>query len=653
MSFNDLMAENPVDDLLKECLELEYKGEYGQAISRLHEGIDKGNEDQSPQKDKARIIIRIGWLEFMAGHYRQAWDVIEEGLKLSEPKSSATYEGLITQAAILAETNDLSGSEEVYTRAIELCRELGLEGMLYRGLHGLAVGVYLPRGQFDLALSFEREALLLARREPANKPIWKFLNTIGWVHWLSGNSFELNETLERLQYEITPETPSEGYYLVLRAQALLDSNHDPEMVMSYLTHARVIGEMRGDPGLITMVRSSLARYFLRLQKPAPAMDWAKMAVDFARKVGYMHMLGISLYVQAFGMWLAGDLGVAEETLDESIKILTKLDARYDMAYAWLLLAIIQYFHGQPGANETWRTAMRMLVEGDYACLINKTNGFAYQMLSDSLSSKDAEEQKLGQALLNLLIKIPAQPLYITTLGDFYIEQGGRRIEGEDLRQRRAGELLALLLSQPHQQINQEKALEALAPNESRTKQQTILYHATSTLRRLLEPNLPDKFPSRFLEVGNEQLRLILPPGSRMDYEEFLDHCNNKRFDQALGLYGGEWVADYPYAEWAQELRERLSRVYLESLNIRTQALLKHNNPEEALESSRRILALEPWNEAAAEMAIQACNMLGDKAGAIRVYKSLQKALSDEFGLEPSGEIRIKFNEIMTETSGSS
>jgi len=646
------MAENPVNDLLNECLELEYKGEYGQAISRIQQALDNVDENRFSEQDKARAIIRMGWLEFMLGHYIQAWEITDSGLKLAEPKSAATYEGLISRAAIMAETNDLSGSEKEYTRAIELCRELGLESVLYRGLHGLAVGVYLPRGQFDLALSFEREALLLARREPANKPIWKFLSTIGWVHWLSGNSYELNETLERLQYEITPDTPSEGYYLVLRAQAILDSHHDREMVMSYLTHARVIGELRGDPGLITIVRVSFARYFLKLQKPAPAMDWAKMAVEFARKVGYMHMLGIALYVQAFGLWLAGDLDVAEKTLSDSISVLTKLDARYDLAYAWLLLAIIQYFHGQQGAPETWRKAMRMIVEGDYACLINKTNGFAYQMLSDSLSSKEREEQKLGQALLNLLIKIPAQPLYITTLGDFYIEQGGRRIDDEELHQRRAGELLALLLSQPRQQINQEKALEALAPNESRTKQQNTLYHATSTLRRLLEPNLPDKFPSCFLDVRNERLHLILPPGSRLDYEEFMDHCRHKRFDQAIGLYGGEWVADYPYAEWATELRERLSRMYLESLNIRTQALLKHNNPEEALESSRSILALEPWNEAAAEMAIQACNMLGDKVGAIRIYKSLQKALSDEFGLEPSGEIKVKFNEIMTEVSGS-
>ncbi|MGA9397558.1 MAG: BTAD domain-containing putative transcriptional regulator [Anaerolineaceae bacterium] len=646
------MAENPVNDLLNECLVLEYKGEYGQAISRIQQALDNVDENHFSEQDKARAIIRMGWLEFMLGHYTQAWEIIDNGLKLAEPKSAATYEGLISRAAIMAETNDLSGSEKEYTLAIELCRELGLEGMLYRGLHGLAVGVYLPRGQFDLALSFEREALLLARREPANKPIWKFLNTIGWVHWLSGNSHELNETLERLQYEITPDTPSEGYYLLLRAQAILDSHHDPEMVMSYLTHAKVIGEMRGDPGLITMVRVSFARYFLKLQKPAPAMDWAKMAVDFARKVGYMHMLGIALYVQAFGLWLAGDLDVAEKTLSESISVLTKLDARYDLAYAWLLLAIIQYFHGQQGAPETWQKAMRMIVEGDYACVINKTNGFAYQMLSDSLSSKESEEQKLGQALLSLLIKIPPEPLYVTTLGDFYIEQGGRRIDGEELHQRRSGELLALLLSQPRQQINQEKALEALAPNESRTKQQNTLYHATSTLRRLLEPNLPDKFPSCFLDVRNEQIHLILPPGSRLDYEEFLDHCRNKRYDQAIGLYGGEWVADYPYAEWAMELRGRLSRMYLESLNIRTQALLKHNNPEEALESSRRILALEPWNEAAAEMAIQACNMLGDKVGTIRIYKSLQKALSDEFGLEPSGEIKVKFNEIMTEASGS-
>jgi two-component SAPR family response regulator len=643
------MADDPLSILYDESSELEYKGEYSQAINRIQQALEFVDENHLPKSEKARALIRIGWLEFLLGHYAQAYEISESGLKLAEPKSVNTYEGLVNIAAIKAETNDLAGAEKVYTQAIELCREIGAADILWRGLHGAAVGVYLPRGQFDLALSFEREALLLARRSPARKPIWKFLNTIGWVHLQTGNTHELQETLERLQYEIMPDTPSEGYYLVLRSQATLDSHYDPEMVMSILTHARVISEIRGDPGLVTLVRVSMARYYIRIQKPSPAVDWAEMAVDFARKVGYQHMLGIALYSLAFSLWLAGDLKEAEKCLEESIQVTTRLDARYDRAYAILLLSIIQYFHGQPGAADNWRQAMHSILDGDYACLIEKTGGFAYQMFTESLISKDPEEQRLAQALLVTLKRIPAEPLQITTLGDFYIQQGGRRIDSEDLHQRRAGELLALLLSQPRQQINQEKALEALAPNEARTKQQTIFYHATSTLRRLLEPNLPDKFPSRYLEVGNEQLRLVLPPGSQIDFEAFQEHIRNQRYDQALGLYGGEWVADYPYADWAMELREQLTHMYLEALNTRTQNMLKRNNPAEALESSRRILALEPWNEVAAEMAIKAYFLMDDKVGAIRIYKSLQKALDDELGMEPSDDLKQKFSGMMVET----
>ncbi|MBN2257949.1 MAG: bacterial transcriptional activator domain-containing protein [Anaerolineaceae bacterium] len=643
------MADNPLTALFEESSELEHKGEYSQAINRIQDALEFIENNKLPDSDKARSLVRIGWLEFLLGHYREAYEISETGLKLADPKSETTYLGMINIAAIKAETNDLAGSEKVYTSAIELCRELGRGDLLWRGLHGAAVGVYFPRGQFDLALSFEREALLLAKREPTHKPIWKFLNTMGWVHWMSGNSYELQEILERLQYEVLPDTPSEGYYLVLRAQATLDAHYDPNMVLSILTHARVIGEMRGDPGLITLVRVSLARYYIRMQKPAPALDWAEMAVEFARKIGYMHMLGISLYVQAYALWLAADLKKAEEVLHEAIDVTTNLDARYDRTYAWLLLAIIQYFHGQEGASDTWREAMRLILENDYACLIDKTGGFAYQMFSESLSSKDSDEQKLAQTLLNSIKRIPVEPLQITTLGDFYIEQGGRRISSEELHLRRAGELLGLLLSQPNHQINQEKALEGLAPNEARTKQQTILYHATSTLRRLLEPNLPDKFPSRYLEVRNEQLNLILPPGSQVDYKLLREHHKNKHFDQALGIYGGEWMADYPYAEWALELREDLTRMYLECLNTRTQILLKNNNPSEALESCRRILALEPWNELAAQMAVEACLLIGDKAGAIRIFRNLVKALESELGLEPSPEIKQKISDIAVES----
>jgi len=179
------MADDPLSVLYDESSELEYKGEYSQAISRIQQAQEFVSENHLPVSEQARAMIRIGWLEFLMGHYAQAYAITEKGLKLAEPKSVNTYDGLVNIAAIKAETSDLAGAEQYYTQAIELCRELGTEDILWRGLHGVAVGVYLPRGQFDLALSFEREALLLARRSPARKPIWKFLNTIGWVHWLA------------------------------------------------------------------------------------------------------------------------------------------------------------------------------------------------------------------------------------------------------------------------------------------------------------------------------------------------------------------------------------------------------------------------------------------------------------------------------------
>lgn len=642
------MAENPVKNLLDESVELENKGEFGQAINLVQQAVTYLENTHSSDQDKAIALIRLGRLEFRLGHYRRAHKITDEGLKIAHLKSEAAIEGMITNAVVMAETDDLAGAEKELTQVVELCRELGLDKILYRALHDLAVGVYMPRGQFELALTFEREALLLARRGSIKSEVWKLLYNIGWVYWLSGNSFELQEILQELQEEVIPNTPSEGYSLLLRANATLESHHDSSLVLSYLTQARLIGETRGDPGLIAMVRIAFARYYIKMQKPAPALDWAGLAVDYAKKVGYQHMLGFALNIQALALWLAGDLPGAEQTLLESISVNGKIDTRYDLAYAWLQLAIIQYFHGLKGASETWIQAMRLIIKGDYACLIDKTEGFAYQMLNESLSSKNDEEQKLGLTLLNALKRMPAQPLRITTLGDFFVEQGGRRIDSGDLRQRRAGELLALLLSQPHRRIGQEKALEALFPGESVTKQQTILYHATSTLRRLLEPNLPDKFPSRYLDVRNEQIQLILPPGSWVDYDIFMDHCRHKRYDLALGLYGGEWIVEYAYADWAADLRQRLTHLFLEGLDVHTHNLLKHHNPSEALESSRRILALEPWNEVAAFMAMQACYMLGDKVGAIRIYRSLQSALSDEFGLEPSSEIKVKFNEIMAE-----
>lgn len=220
-----------------------------------------------------------------------------------------------------------------------------------------------------------------------------------------------------------------------------------------------------------------------------------------------------------------------------------------------------------------------------------------------------------------------------------------------LRQRRAGELLALLLFVPGHRLTLEQAIEALSPERAPAAAQVLLHHATSALRHALEPDLPDRFPSRYLTVEEGQLALVLPPGSWFDLEIFEAHCQHGEWEEALALYGGELLPAYRYAEWTLLHRERAALLYQRALLGAAAARLAAGRPAEALDACRRLLALEPWHEGATLVGMRACVALGDVAAARRLYQKLAQTLRDELNTEPQGDLQAYYRELTPPARG--
>ncbi|MGC8874747.1 MAG: hypothetical protein ACP5SI_09935 [Chloroflexia bacterium] len=85
-----------------------------------------------------------------------------------------------------AETGALREVESGYRRAADLAREIGYSWGQVAALHGLAAGIYLPRGQFDLAPAADEQARDIASRE--DQPEWLLypLMTIAMIGQLTG-----------------------------------------------------------------------------------------------------------------------------------------------------------------------------------------------------------------------------------------------------------------------------------------------------------------------------------------------------------------------------------------------------------------------------------------------------------------------------------
>jgi DNA-binding SARP family transcriptional activator len=241
-----------------------------------------------------------------------------------------------------------------------------------------------------------------------------------------------------------------------------------------------------------------------------------------------------------------------------------------------------------------------------------------------------------EGLLAQLARVPPLPLHIVGLGSFEVWQGRRRPEARAWQRRKAGELLRFLLLQPGRAAPHEAVLDALWPGQPPEPARAQLYQATSAVRRLLEPDLPEKFPSRYLQLEADRIVLVLPPGSTVDFEQLEADPDA---ESARGWLDGELFPADRYADWAAAARERVAQCQLRALLARARRHLAAGQPEPALEACHRVLAREPWSEEAVGLGMQACLLLDDRPGALRLYQALADALQRDLQLTPRAHLR--------------
>jgi DNA-binding SARP family transcriptional activator len=547
------------------------------------------------------------------------------------------------------EIGSLAEAEAHYRSAADLAREIGYHRAQAAALHGLAAGVYLPRGQFDLALAADQEVRSIASQHGQQDWLACPLITISMIYQLIGRRDSAQVALDDLGRLAPPGSLIQGHHLCTCASLFLDDG-ELEAGRELLAQARSIAEASGEPGLNVLVRLGLGRYH-RLAGDGPnARAWADDALAFARRIGCRHEEGQALIERGYAAWLCGNEAAAEADLLSAAEILEQMKAAFDLARARFLLAALLHHQGSPQAVSAWLDATRSIIEGGYAFLLEQERTLAFPLLAAYQTSSDATLAQSCEILLERLGRVPPPALRVLTLGRWEVWQGARCVPKRVLRQRRAGELLALLLLTPGCRLSSDQVAEALFPERDPAAAQVLFHHATSALRRALEPDLPDRFPSRYLEVEEGQVTLIRPPGSWLDLEAFETHCGRAEWEQALALCSGDLLPDYRYADWALAARERSAFQYQQALLAAGKARLVERRFNAALDACRRLLALEPWHESAVLLGMRACVALNDLAGARRLYLKLEKALREELDTAPQAELQDLYRSLTRSTS---
>jgi DNA-binding SARP family transcriptional activator len=374
--------------------------------------------------------------------------------------------------------------------------------------------------------------------------------------------------------------------------------------------------------------------------------WAEDAVEVCKRLNYFQFQGIVLIERGRTLISLENFSRAEVDFRMALDLAIKQSAKFDETKATLYLAVLLSATNHPQARGFWLKTINLIKDNGYDFLINQERTLLLPWVSQTLNENDPILAKTSSLLFDQITQLPPPPLYVKTLGEFTLQIGPKTLKKGDLRKRRAGELLALLLSSRGYSLSPDQVCEAMCSEKDPCAAADFYHHAISALRRLLEPDLPDRrFPSRYLEVSGEWVTLKIPPGSQIDFLEFEKHVKEKAWEKAIAIYLGEFLPVYRYKEWSLTRRQHLADQFELSLLALAAQQLSNGNAAVCLDLAQRALVHCPWQEQAVMLGMRAALALGNRVIAIKLYQRLEDNLERELGIAPQEELQQLYLDI--------
>jgi DNA-binding SARP family transcriptional activator len=616
------------------------KGESLTALDKIPSAISTARGKEPAQL--VAVLISSAEQLLLSGNFEQASEYADEASRMNTG-TKERLRALILVGTAMSFLGKLDDSENALLEAVKLARGSSDIAGLADALFSLAHCVLLVRGKFWLAISYLEEAQILYNQTGRDHWGWHLVSS--QIHIIMGERQQAHQILYETVKDIEPATPVAGAYYYLWA-CLTNDEGEFDRAKEYLRLGLRIAIQTGMPDLILGLRLEHSRYYRLIGKPSIAREWVEDALKQAKFHKLIYSEALAYRELAQSSWQTGHIKLAEEELASALEILNRLKADYDRAYTFYLRALWSLHTRSPIAEQAWIEAATAIIDGGYAFILEKDQESAIPLTAAWLHGDSPEGRKMAEQLLEHLAQVPPQAIRVSTLGQFTVWKGKKLIPEKAWLRRRAGELFRYLLLQPKRTAGKDAILEALWPDSIVDSNNDILHQATSALRRLLEPELPGKFPSRYLIYEGDQISLRLPPGSVVDFEVFrmnlqaaIQSCRTDQIQEVLQLYGGELFPQDQFSDWSTELRTHLAELDQQGLLALAKGHLEQERYADALESVRQVLKLDPWNEEAVLIGMKTHIQLDSSPNALRLYNQLRESLLKELGIPPRQDLR--------------
>ncbi len=264
------------------------------------------------------------------------------------------------------------------------------------------------------------------------------------------------------------------------------------------------------------------------------------------------------------------------------------------------------------------------------------------------ASHKTAHQLLTQLGLPDLLYHPGYQLRIQTLGRFRLWRGAEDVPASAWKRQHARKLLLLFLTHHHKMLEREQIVDLLwreAPIERAFRDFKSAYNS---LCNLLEPNRKRNTPSAYILRDGSQYGWRASADVSLDFLGFQQHLDQGdalwqsepekamgHYENGLTLYAGNFLQEYPYEEWAVEMREHLLTRYLRTAERVAQVQTAQANWEGVIVTCEAILRYDSCWEQAYRLLMTAYHQLDNRPQVIRVYRRCRQLLQDELGIAPS------------------
>ncbi|MFY1616018.1 BTAD domain-containing putative transcriptional regulator [Micromonospora sp. WMMD736] len=248
---------------------------------------------------------------------------------------------------------------------------------------------------------------------------------------------------------------------------------------------------------------------------------------------------------------------------------------------------------------------------------------------------------VADGLTAITLRVPA--VVIHTLGDFRVFRAGTVVPYGEWQSKKARDLLKILVAHRGRAVPRARLMELLWPDESPSRTANRLSVLLSTLRRVLSTGhrtsgrgavLADRGSVAIdLDVIDVDVETFLTAAEEAQAALRAGHPDTSRaLVRADELYGGDFLSDDPYEDWAQPLREEAQVAHTSVLR----ALAQHtSDTDQKLVYLMRLVHRDPYDEDAHLELVQVLRSAGRHGEAQRRYRAYVERMR-ELGIAPAG-----------------